>query len=69
MKAMTKVFAIVALLSVSMGGCAYGGVALTADGHAVILRNDYFLWGALRQVSVCQVTTGGLTSCQSADAP
>lgn len=66
---MGKLLLVSALLSVATSGCFYGGIALTADGHAVILRNDFFLMGALRQVSVCQVTTGGLTSCASADAP
>jgi len=67
---MKKLFLVCALVGSAMGGgCAYAGVAVTADGHAVVARNDGFLFGLLRQVSVCQVTTGGLTNCQTADAP
>lgn len=66
---MKKVVLVCALFGAVFGGCAYAGVAVTADGHAVVARNDAFLFGLLRKVSVCQVTAGGLTGCQSADAP
>lgn len=58
-----------ALASSASVGCSYAGVAVTADGHAVIARNDSFLFGALRSVSVCQVTPQGLTACASNEAP
>ena len=36
----------------------------------VILRNDSFLFGALRKVFVCKVNDAGLANCQaSAEAP
>ena len=56
------------LLSGVVGGCAYGGVA-TAGDKAVVLRNDGFLFGALRKAFVCKVTDAGLSTCGSAESP
>ena len=67
MKKMAAVAVLVAVGS-ALGGCAYGGVAVAGD-KAVVARNDGFLFGILRKVSVCKVTDGGLTNCQSADSP
>jgi len=50
-------------------GCSYGAVATTTDGKVVIIRNDSFLFGALRKVFVCKVTDAGVANCQSADSP
>lgn len=69
---MKKLFAL--LLALGLGasaatGCAYGGVAVTSTNHAVVLRNDMFLFGALRKAFVCQVTQGGLAGCVTAESP
>ncbi len=50
-------------------GCAYGGIAVTADGKAVIARNDALLFGLLRKVYVCNVTPAGLAGCQTGETP
>ena len=36
---------------------------------AVVLRNDNFLFGALRSAYVCDVTDSGLKNCQEGDTP
>ncbi len=70
---MTKVRNVLILMFVLalLGtGCSYAGVAMSADGKkAVVLRNDGFLFGALRKAYVCDVTDGGLTNCQQAAKP
>ncbi len=55
-------------LAGAMSGCAYGGAAAKGD-TVVVLRNDAFLFGALRKVFVCKVSEAGLTGCNAADAP
>ncbi len=52
----------------TLGGCAYGGVAVSGD-KAVVLRNDGFLFGILRKAFVCKVTDAGVTSCNSNENP
>jgi hypothetical protein len=68
-----KIYGLVLALAITgaslLAGCSYAGVAVTADGHAVVARNDNFLFGILRSVSVCQVTPTGLSNCGSGDAP
>jgi len=49
-------------------GCAYGGAAASGD-KVVVLRNDAFLFGALRSAYVCKITDAGLSSCQEGEAP
>jgi hypothetical protein len=60
------------LIAVALGfgasGCGYAGVA-TAGDAAVIVRNDWFLFGALRKVYVCKITPAGLTQCSNAETP
>ena len=53
----------------TLGACAYGGIGVTADGHAVVARNDAFLFGILRAVYVCNVTPAGLAGCVAGEAP
>jgi hypothetical protein len=48
--------------------CGYAGIA-TAGDAAVIARNDWFLFGALRKVYVCKITPAGLTQCSNAETP
>ncbi len=66
-KFLTKMAAI-AMISGILGGCAYGGVAASGD-KAVVLRNDAFLFGALRKAFVCKIGDAGLSDCQAGDAP
>lgn len=67
-KALIVAFAALALFVGT--GCAYGGVALSADGStAVVLKNDLFLFGALRKIYVCQVTPAGLSQCSVSATP
>jgi len=56
------------ILSSGLAGCAYGGVAVAGD-KAVVARNDGFLFGLLRKVSVCKVSDAGLTSCADSESP
>ncbi len=49
-------------------GCSYGGAAASGD-KVVVLRNDNFLFGALRGAYVCKITDGGLSACQAGEAP
>jgi hypothetical protein len=62
--------ALVLALACAWGasGCGYAGVA-TAGDAAIVLRNDWFLFGALRKVYVCKITPGGLTRCSNAETP
>lgn len=64
-----KLKGLVLAVAVSTGACAYGGIATTADGHAVIARNDGLLAGLLRAVYVCNVTPAGLAGCVAGQAP
>ncbi len=57
-----------AIAATGLTGCAYGGAAM-AGGNVVILRNDSFLFGALRKAFVCKVSEAGVTGCNAADAP
>jgi hypothetical protein len=52
----------------SLAGCAYGGVGVSGD-KAVVLRNDSFLFGILRQAFVCKVDASGLSACNSNVSP
>ena len=68
MKKLVLLGCLVATLGGFVGGCSYGGIAVSAD-KAVVSRNDYFLFGILRKVYVCKVTDSGLTSCQNQESP
>ena len=62
---------VLMLLIATLGiGCSYAGVAISADGKkAIVLRNDWFLFGALRKAYVCDVADGGLVNCQQGVKP
>ena len=62
-----RLFAI-ALLTATLGGCGYAGVAAAGDA-AIIARNDWILFGLIRNVYVCRITPQGLTQCASAEDP
>ena len=51
------------------GACGYASVSATADGKAVVARNDGFLFGLLRKVYVCNVTPAGLSGCVAGESP
>ena len=67
MKALVKWTALAALLG-TIGGCAYGAID-TAGDKVVIMRQDSFLFGALRTAFVCKVTDAGLTNCADNESP
>lgn len=69
MSKMIKGLVLAAAMATGVGACAYSGVATTADGHAVIARNDALLFGLLRAVYVCNVTPAGLAGCVAGQAP
>ena len=56
------------VLAFGASACGYAGVA-TAGDAAVIARNDWLLFGALRKVYVCKITPAGLTQCSNAETP
>lgn len=56
------------VLGFGASACGYAGVA-TAGDAAVIARNDWLLFGALRKVYVCKITPAGLTQCSNAETP
>ena len=67
---MKKLMSVALLAAMATtGACAYGGIAATGDGKAVVARNDGFLFGLLRKVYVCNVTPGGLTGCVAGENP
>lgn len=66
---MKRLMGLCLVLAMGAGACAYGGVGVTADGKAVIARNDSLLFGLLRAVYVCNVTPTGLANCAAGTAP
>jgi hypothetical protein len=58
-----------ALFSGVLGGCAYGAAVAVSGDKVVILRNDSFLFGALRKAFVCKAGDGGLTNCADTESP
>ncbi len=61
---------VIAVLASEAMGCAYAGIGMSAAGDkVVVLRQDSFLFGALRKAFVCKVTDGGLASCASNESP
>ncbi len=70
MKQSTKLlFALMLAISALASACAYGGVAAVNENTVVILRNDAFLFGLLREAYVCKVSDQGLVSCQVGVSP
>jgi len=57
------------LAVIVLTSCAYGGVTTVGKDHVVVLRNDGFLWGALRKAYVCKATPGGLENCRNSENP
>lgn len=59
---------ILVLACLGATGCGYASVATSGDA-AIVVRNDYLLFGALRKVYVCRITEAGLTQCSAAESP
>ena len=57
------------VLSGALAGCSYGDIAAVGTDKVVIMRNDLFLFGALRKAFVCKVADGGLTNCSANEVP
>ena len=69
MKFVMKLAAL-AMIGGVMSGCAYGGVAMSADGSkAVVLKNDAFLFGLLNSAHVCNVEGTDLNCTKSKESP
>lgn len=69
---MKKVLGLVLTLGAlasALSGCAYGDMAAVGTDKVVVMRNDMFLFGALRKAFVCKITDGGLSTCGSAESP
>lgn len=71
---MTKVFRFSLILAsflavLMLTSCAYSGVTTVGKDHVVVLRNDAFLFGALRKAYVCRATPGGLENCRHSENP
>jgi hypothetical protein len=60
---------ILCALAAAVSACAYGGVAKVGKKQVVVLRNDAFLFGALRKAFVCKVNSSGLSQCSTNEAP
>jgi hypothetical protein len=60
--------ASIVAMSIPVIGCAYGGAATSGD-NVVVLRNDGFLFGMMRQAFVCKVSEAGLNNCKSSENP
>ncbi len=71
MKRFLKLMVLTCLLAsvVSMTGCAYGMATSVGKDYVVVLRQDGFLFGALRKAYVCKATTSGLTGCRNDESP
>ena len=51
----------------AVGGCAYGGIASTADGTVLVARNSLF--GGLRKIYACKLTGTTMTCVETTNAP
>jgi hypothetical protein len=60
---------VVGTFAGALMGCSYGGAAGIGADKVVVLRNDSFLFGALRKAVVCKVAENGLTGCQENETP
>jgi hypothetical protein len=62
------VVGILVVAALPVLGCNYGGASFAGD-KVVVLRNDGFLMGMLRQAFVCSATDNGLQNCKSNQSP
>lgn len=68
MKKVLASLVILGMLAGSAFGCSYGSIAVAGD-KVVVMRQDMFLFGALRKAYVCKIADGGLTSCSTNESP
>ncbi len=68
MKKIVGMLMALGVMASAMGGCSYGAIAVAGD-KVVVLRQDAFLFGALRKAFVCKVGDSGLTGCAANEAP
>lgn len=66
---MKKLFIVAVLAFSSAVGCAYSGVAAAPDGTVYVAKNDFFLFGFLRQMYACKPAAGGTLTCDPAGQP
>jgi len=59
----------VGVIASALTGCAYGDMAAVGTDKVVVMRQDAFLFGALRKAFVCKISDGGLTSCATSESP
>jgi hypothetical protein len=58
---------LLALVTLGGAGCAYGGIATTADGTVLVARNSLF--GGLRKIYVCKLAGDAFSCVESTNAP
>jgi hypothetical protein len=68
MKKMIRNVVLGLLAALALGACSYVG-AVDVGSQVVVLRNDHFLFGALRGAYVCNVTPNGLAGCVEGESP
>lgn len=64
-----KKLMVVALLAFAPAACTYAPGGVSADGKAVIAKNNGLLFGMFNKVFVCNVTPGGLAGCTAGETP
>ena len=49
--------------------CSYTAVTRLGKGKVAVVKNDFFLLGALRKIYVCKATKSGLSNCSTNQNP
>ena len=49
--------------------CSYTSVTRLGKGKVAVVKNDFFLLGALRKIYVCKATKSGLSNCSTNQNP
>jgi len=66
---MKKSILILAAISFLGSGCSYTAVTRLGKGKVAVVKNDMFLFGALRKIFVCNATKAGLSNCSTNENP
>jgi hypothetical protein len=68
-KRTTSTLLLLALLGsgLSVGGCAYAGIATTSDGSVLVARNSLF--GGLRKIYVCKLNGTAMSCVEATNVP
>ena len=61
-------FALLMICLTSMS-CSYTSVTRLGKGKVAVVKNDFFLLGALRKIYVCKATKSGLSNCSTNQNP